>query len=114
MEPGLGCHWFARRHVGGRAMTMAAWFILLLIAAPPASAPAATAPADNAELAELCEPDQAARQSDDFFKDAERIHAFDRMRRLRVKRLLEDGAATTARDYFNAALVLQHGDDPGE
>jgi hypothetical protein len=71
-----------------------------------------TAPADNAELAELCEQDQAARQGDSFMKDAERIHAFDRMRRLRVMRLLEDGAARTARDHFHAALVLQHGDDP--
>jgi hypothetical protein len=71
-----------------------------------------TAPDDNAELAELCEQDQAARQGDAFVKDAERIHAFDRMRRLRVMRLLEDGAAKTARDHFHAALVLQHGDDP--
>jgi hypothetical protein len=87
-------------------MTILGWFILLVMAAP------ATAPADNAELATLCEQDQAARQSDDFLKDAERIHAFDRMRRLRVMRLLEDGGAKTARDHFNAALVLQHGDDP--
>lgn len=91
-------------------MTTVSWLILLVLAAPT-TAPT-TAPADNAELAELCQQDQAARQSDDFLKDAERIAAFDRMRRLRVMRLLDDGAAKTARDHFNAALVLQHGDDP--
>ena len=95
-------------------MKISSCAVLLIMAAVVSLAPAApaTAPADNPELAALCEQDQAARQSDDFLKDAERIQAFDRMRRLRVMRLLDDGAAKTAHDHFNAALVLQHGDDP--
>lgn len=71
-----------------------------------------TTPADNAELKDLFEQDQAIRQGESFFKDAERAHAFDRMRRLRVLRLLDDDVPKTANDFFHAAMVLQHGDSP--
>jgi hypothetical protein len=73
---------------------------------------ASTMPADNVELTYLFEQDQAARQDDSFFNDAQRVHGFDVMRRMRVYRLLEDDVPKTANDFFHAAMVLQHGDSP--
>src|SRR3954467_11397907 len=55
---------------------------------------------DNPELTELFEQDQGARQDDSFFRNAEQIHGFVQMRRLRVLRLLDDDAAKTANDFF--------------
>ena len=80
--------------------------VLIALLAP------STQPADNSELRDMFEQDQAARSGDSFQKDAEQIHAFDAMRRLRVLRLLDDGAAQTPHDFFHAAMVLQHGDSP--
>lgn len=74
--------------------------------------PSATQPADNPELQELFEQDQAARQDDSFYKNGDQVHAFDTMRRMRVLRLLDDGVPKTPHDFFHAAMVLQHGDSP--
>lgn len=68
-------------------------------------------PDDNPELAELFNQDQVARD-ENFLKNGEQIQGFDRMRRLRVLRLLEDGEVRTPLDHFHAAMVLQHGESP--
>ena len=66
--------------------------------------------ADNAELRRLREEDQADRaaKSVDWAVVAPR----DRARLGRVKELYLAGAMHTANDYYNAALVLQHGEAP--
>jgi hypothetical protein len=81
--------------------------------APPASRPSTWPAENNAELTELFEQDQAPRSHGlPSADEMDRLRGFDRMRRLRVLRLLDDGAARTPADLYHAALVLQHGDDP--
>ena len=62
---------------------------------------------DNSELAEMFRADQAARQEPDI--DWVEVGAQDAERRDRVTAILEAGGIQTALDYYNAAMVFQHG-----
>ena len=68
------------------------------------------APRSNRELAELYEADQRDRTAPSegsiMDRDAERRRAVDA--------LLAHGAAKTSEDYFHAAMVYQHGDEPSD
>jgi hypothetical protein len=87
----------------------------MVLALGPAPTSHSAGHADNAELRDLFEQDQAARSDESsFYANAEQVHAFDRMRRLRVLRLLDDEHAKTSKDFFHAAMVLQHGESPLE
>jgi len=67
---------------------------------------------DNQELRRLHGEDQAdrAREVTDWSVVAPR----DRARWRRVKELFETDRIQTARDYYHAAMILQHGDRPDD
>ena len=73
------------------------------------SAPFAIYAADNAELRSIKDADQADRRSASTPEQWREITLRDQERRERVLEILKSGQLSTAWDYFNAALVLQHG-----
>jgi len=62
---------------------------------------------DNEILATLSAQDQRDRKT--FFKNPDGVTANDKKRREKVDLLLQRRKVQTARDYFNAALIYQHG-----
>jgi hypothetical protein len=66
------------------------------------------------ELRRLHHEDQADRQGGFDAIDWKVVSERDRARRAEVDRLIADGAATTADDYFHAAMVYQHGEQVAE
>ncbi len=66
----------------------------------------------HGELLELYEADQADRSGDMRNFDWAAISARDEARRQRVFELIEEGAPKVGSDYFHAAMVLQHGNEP--
>jgi hypothetical protein len=81
----------------------------------PISAEADTAPEakDNQELKTICDEDQADRRPvDGKAMDWNAVGPRDAKRLDRVKELYHDGKMATGPDFFNAALVLQHGKAP--
>jgi hypothetical protein len=69
----------------------------------------------NGELAKITQEDQADRAVDDPEKvDWEKVSKRDAERRARVYEIVKAGGLKAADDYFNAALVLQHGDRPDD
>jgi hypothetical protein len=62
---------------------------------------------NNFELIEMFRADQAARQGE---IDWEQVRADDAERRESVLMILEAGGIQTALDYYNAAMIFQHGD----
>jgi hypothetical protein len=80
---------------------------LLLLAASTASAQ--DEPADNAEMTAIFAADQAPRQGGPI--DWLTVGADDAERRTQTLLLIEQGALTTARDFYHAAHVFQHGTD---
>lgn len=67
---------------------------------------------DNPDLAFLFEADQAMRQVED--KDWAKIRTEDEKRRTAVISILRDGGVKTAKDYYHAAIIFQHGDTKEE
>lgn len=71
-------------------------------------------PADNSELAELYEADQAVRKG--FLQlSPEKLKELmndDPKRRARVMELYHAAALKTPHDYYRAAMILQHGTAP--
>ena len=65
--------------------------------------------ADNAELRSIKDADQADRRSAPTQEQWREITRRDQERRERVLEIIKSGQLSTAWDYFNAALVLQHG-----
>jgi hypothetical protein len=89
--------------------------------ASPVAKPSDVAPpdgessADHAELARLCEEDQADRKPHAGPPiDGKQIVARDKAREDRVKELYRAGELRTARDYHHAALILQHAHEPDD
>ena len=64
---------------------------------------------DNPELRSIREADQADRRSTPASDTWRGVMQRDSERRTRVLEILKDGQLSTAWDYYNAALVLQHG-----
>lgn len=62
---------------------------------------------DNMHLTQMATDDQQDR-----IQNNPRESANDEQRLLAVKELVEKDALKTARDYFNAAIILQHGHTP--
>ena len=62
---------------------------------------------DNRELAEMYEADQASRRGGSL--DFEAIAAQDAEHRTKVMAILSSGNVKTAADYYNAAMIFQHG-----
>lgn len=65
--------------------------------------------ADNSELVEIYKNDQADRQTDNI--DWDIVSKNDRLREKRIYELLDSNKVHTSRDYHNAAMVFQHGED---
>lgn len=62
---------------------------------------------DNSRLAELAKSDQLDRK-----RNTPEISKNDRARLKEVKTIISEDTLITSNDYFNAAIVLQHGDEP--
>ena len=81
-------------------------------AAAPASDITSTS-LDNEEVARLYREDQADRQSQDGKQiDWQVVGPRDEARRKRVVEMFNAGDLKTGRDYFQAALIFQHGNRP--
>jgi hypothetical protein len=87
-----------------------------LLASPaPAHAAAAQAPKDNAEVTRLHDQDQADRAGpDDKAIDWSVVGPRDKARLMRVKEMYVQNLMQTANDFYHAAIILQHGDDPDD
>lgn len=70
-------------------------------------------PATNPELATLFEADQAARSPGTTI-DWSVVGEQDRARRTRTRELLDSGQINSADDYWRAAFIFQHGDQPDD
>ena len=64
---------------------------------------------DNTELQQIADADQQARNASDI--DWKMLNKQDSLRRVRVHELIAQGKVNTAKDYFNAGIVFQHGND---
>ena len=76
---------------------------------PKASASRVAGRANNQELQQLRDADQADRTDPMTEAKMASMRTNDPIRRERVLKLISDGAPVTGRDFHNAALVLQHG-----
>lgn len=65
--------------------------------------------ADNAELKIMYNEDQAARMVANI--DWAVLMKKDSARQARVYEMIEEGKIITARDYYNSAMIFQHGND---
>jgi hypothetical protein len=111
-------------HSTARLATLAVAVVILGLVTPTAGTAqqaARGAAADHPELRAAFDADQADRRPNPAWRGtipvALRDSVFaavsgrDAARRARVRRLIADHAARTARDYYHAAMVLQHGPD---
>jgi hypothetical protein len=64
----------------------------------------------NTELREVTSQDQAARSGSVGAIDWKVVSAQDAARRMQVAEILRKGEVKTSEDYYNAALVYQHGE----
>ena len=62
---------------------------------------------DNPDLAAMYEADQSSRRGESLDFDA--IAAQDTEHRAKVMEILGEGKVRTAADYYNAAMIFQHG-----
>lgn len=82
------------------------------VAAPTANAGDT---ASNAELQRLFEEDQSDRTPrDGKMPDWELISTRDEARQARVNELIKAAALHGGSDYYHAAMILQHGDEPDD
>lgn len=69
----------------------------------------------NAEMAAIYQADQAPRQSlESFESHAKQVEKDDAARREQVRALIAGGRLRAAEDYRLAAMVFQHGSEPGD
>lgn len=69
----------------------------------------AQSPEDNVVLQQMADADQQQRQKEAI--DWKELNRQDSIRRFKVFELIEQQELKTAKDYFNAGIVLQHGKD---
>jgi hypothetical protein len=67
----------------------------------------------NHELSAIFDADQADRK-DGLKTDWTVVAPRDKVRRARVKQMLDDGQLHSADDFYRAAFVFQHGDEPND
>ncbi|WP_342119135.1 hypothetical protein [Pseudoduganella sp. OTU4001] len=63
----------------------------------------------NLELRAMTQADQAGRKAGNINWDV--LGAEDTQRRVRVRAMLAAGSVKTAEDFYNAALIMQHGSE---
>lgn len=76
---------------------------------PAAAREKAKTATNNAELQKLCDEDQQVRQGIMTPEKLKKMTEGDEPRKARVLELLKQNVPVTARDFYNCALVLQHG-----
>lgn len=74
------------------------------------SAPLPAMAADNSRLQQLMTADQADRRGARTPEEWQEISKRDAERRAELMTILRVGEVRTANDYYNAALIMQHGD----
>ena len=84
------------------------FLVLITLAALSYAPPLSAQTGDNERLREIYEADQADRQGE---VNWEVVHKRDSLRQEEVSALLEASAVKTAKDYFRAAMIFQHGGD---
>lgn len=67
---------------------------------------------DNAELSQMFKADQSEREGANV--DWTALYYHDSDRRARLHAILNRGAVQTATDYFHAAMIYQHGQNPDD
>ena len=67
---------------------------------------------DNVELSQLFKVDQAEREGTNV--DYTALYKHDVERRNLLRKLLTDGKVRTGTDYYHAAMVFQHGQNPDD
>ena len=71
--------------------------------------PALSQPADNAELQKMHDEDQHSRSVPNI--DWRILSRQDSLREVRVHEMIKEGKIVTAKDYYNSAMIFQHGRD---
>ena len=66
-------------------------------------------PSDNTELQKMYDEDQRARTSSDI--NWKVLSKQDSLREVRVYEFIREGKIVTAKDYYNSAMIFQHGRD---
>lgn len=69
----------------------------------------ARAQTDNEELQKMYNEDQQARMSGNI--NWVELNKKDSLRQIRADELMKEGKIVTGKDYYNAAMIFQHGDD---
>ncbi len=92
-------------------MRILAATLLLLSATPALPAAAQQDRTTNSEMTAIFVADQTARENPAKI-DWEVVAAADKARRIRTLALLDSGVLDSADDFYHAAYVFQHGDDP--
>ena len=71
--------------------------------------PTLSQPADNAELQKMHDEDQHSRSVPNI--DWRILSRQDSLREVRVHEMIKEGKIVTAKDYYNSAMIFQHGRD---
>ena len=71
--------------------------------------PTFSQPADNAELQKMHDEDQHSRSVPNI--DWRILSRQDSLREVRVHEMIKEGKIVTAKDYYNSAMIFQHGRD---
>ncbi|HMG93191.1 MAG TPA: hypothetical protein VK589_24210, partial [Chryseolinea sp.] len=66
-------------------------------------------PSDNVELQKMYDEDQRSRSTPNI--DWMTLTRQDSLREIRVYEFIKDGKIVTAKDYYNSAMIFQHGRD---
>jgi hypothetical protein len=94
-------------------------FVLLFVLLAPKlsgqanlSSGSASSVSDNAALTEMYTADQKAREGDHI--DWVKLSKDDEQRRKDLRHLLAAGEVRTGNDYYHAAMIFQHGQNPDD
>jgi tetratricopeptide (TPR) repeat protein len=71
--------------------------------------PAHAQPSDNIELQKMYDEDQRSRTTHRI--DWRELTKQDSLREMKVNEFIRDGRIVTAKDYYNSAMIFQHGRD---
>ena len=66
---------------------------------------------DNSELQKMYDSDQSSRMLKDIDIDWKLLSKQDKEREIRVYEMIKAGQITTSKDYYNSAMIFQHGND---
>jgi len=85
---------------------------ILITGLPQTTTPPAQTPQNNAEIAQMYKEDQADRTGDLTIEKWHAVAERDAKRRERALELVKDGSLTTGTDFYHAAMIFQHAEEP--